>query len=100
MLPVRCSLEPFGAIRRRTDPLPFPLAAVVNVIQPTSDTAFHAQTPGADTRTSRVSPAEGLVKLAGCNSNRHGAACCDTRMRMLLTTRSPSRTDGIGFGAT
>jgi len=62
MAPVRCSLELFGAIRNRTVPSPFPLAAVVTVIQPAFDTAFQAQPPGADTRTSRVSPAEGLVK--------------------------------------
>ena len=41
-----------------------------------------------------------MVRLSGRSSNRQGAACCETRTRLSLTTISPSRTEGRGLGAT
>ena len=84
----------------RTVPAPLPVTGVVNEIQLASVAMVHEQALSVDTATSRVSPLASMVRLSGRSSNRQGAACCDTRRRLSLTTISPSRIEGRGLGAT
>ena len=84
----------------RTVSAPLPVARVVNEIQPASVEMVHEQALIVDTATSRVSPLASTVRLPGRSSNRQGAACCETRTRLSLTTISPSLIEGRGLGAT
>jgi hypothetical protein len=100
IVPTRRSVPSCGAMRTPMLPSPLPVAGVVNDIQLASVAAVHVQPPGADTATSRVPPPAARARLFDPSSNRHAAACCDTRRRLSLTRMSPSRTAGRGLGAT
>ena len=84
----------------RTVSAPLPVARVANEIQLASVAMVHEQALTVDTATSRFPPLASMVRLSGRSSNRQGAACCETRTRLSLTTISPSRLDGRGLGAT
>ena len=83
----------------RTVPAPLP-DRVANEIQLASVAMVHEQALTVDTATSRVPPLASMLRLPGRSSNRQGAACCETRTRLSLTTISPSRIEGRGLGAT
>src|SRR5262247_3671662 len=61
--------------------------------------AVHLHPFNTDTATLASRVLGGSVCASGVSVKRHGAASCITRTWLSLTTISPSRIDGAGFGA-
>ena len=100
IVPIRRSSKGLGGMVRRTVAAPLPVTGVANEIQLAFVAMVHEQPLIVDTATSRVPPLASMERLSGPSSNRQGAACCETRTRLSLTTISPSRLEGSGLGAT
>jgi hypothetical protein len=87
-----------AAMLNATEPLPLPCAPDVIVIHDALLFAVHVHPLSVDTATLAVPALELTVWLSGASAKRQGAASCITRTRLSLTTISPSRMDGTGFG--
>jgi hypothetical protein len=88
-----------ASMRNATAPLPLPWAPDAIVIHDALLVAVHVQPFDADTATLAVTELELIVWASGASVTRQVAASCITRMRLSLTTISPSRIEGVGFGA-
>jgi len=87
-----------AAMLSATEPLPLPCAPDVMVIHDALLLAVHVHPFNVDTATLALPALALTVWLSGASAKRHGAASCITRTRLSLTTISPSRVDGAGFG--
>ena len=97
-VPVRDPLL-LAAICNATEPLPLPCAPDVMVIHDALLFAVHVQPVNVVTATFAMPALALTVRLSGSIAKEHGAASCITRTWLSLTTISPSRIEGTGFGA-
>jgi hypothetical protein len=89
----------FAATLYETVPLPLPLAFEVIVIHDSPLVAVHAHPGWPAMVMVPFPPLAGAESVVGEMSNWQGAAACEIRKRLSLTTMSPSRRDEAGLGA-
>jgi hypothetical protein len=80
-------------------PLPLPLALEVIVIHDSPLVAVQAHPAWLVMVMVPLPPLGGAESVVGEMSNWQGAAACEIRKRLSLTTMSPSRRDEAGLGA-